>query len=175
MSVPIYPESMSDAVYWWVEIDVSGVNSSFEYDFDPITDDDDHNKKTRFAAMTKQHLQNDRINVKISDTDNRTIKICYCICIGPFTKGTKPTVEKGRDMMLAHLEKELQAPSEALDALEAYWREMKARRERLEEELSDQQRRSFREATPVPPGAPRLGYYNDDDIPEERVEPGQWW
>ncbi|OGM41410.1 hypothetical protein ABOM_010253 [Aspergillus bombycis] len=169
MSVPIDPESKLYGEHWYAELDLSGAYSSFDHAFDPIEDGTDLNKKARFAAKTIILIRAGLFKVKISKTNNTTKTRSYCHLIGPYKE--EPTVDEGTRKMLEHLGKEVEAPSSALDLLEAYWRRL--REWHADASLSDQQQRSSREDTPAPPGAPRMGCLDDNDVPEGEM--GNFW
>ncbi|KAB8210053.1 hypothetical protein BDV34DRAFT_221100 [Aspergillus parasiticus] len=155
--------------YWWAEIDVSGANSSIKAGYDPIKDAGDHDRTTKFAAMTKKLIELDIMKVKIASVDNTKKTISYCYRIGPYPEGRMPTVDEERQKMLKHLEEEFQAPCAAQELLEEYWRRAQ---ESLAQEAKSCAERPPREATPAFPPTPRIPQLEDDDLPEA---PRNYW
>lgn len=155
---------------WWAEIDVSGVNSSHEHNFDPIADGNNHEKKTRFAAITKKIIELGIMEVSIVPKDRTEERICYPFWIGQYPTGREPTKEEAKKKMVEHLDKEWKAPSETLDILEEFWRRS---REWLAQRAESRQEGLYREDTPAPfetPPTPRIRQLEDNELPEDTTD-----
>ncbi|KAE8376432.1 hypothetical protein BDV26DRAFT_294090 [Aspergillus bertholletiae] len=152
------PSKESDKQPWWAEVEITK-----DIDFDPLTDGDDFNKRTRFGAILKQLVQNGSKKVVVSPNNNSQVKKVYCICLGDFLKGETPTVEKGTKMILEDLENLVTAP--AASSLEVAEFQISAKY------WQDQHRRESRKA-PSMPNTPRIGFLDDDDL--EELREGFW-